>query len=193
MAQLIEGAPYVETNRAMLGDKHLDEKESVIRERERAINQASKCKIGGQAELENSDRSAGPRLHYSEIIRRIQSLNPRIAIRDGMPGNVAIYRPKRREEYNDAEREMRSAPRDEQWFWDHVYVSGMLKDWLPEYAHVTLDNAGLPTREVRGWRSVLIALVKSGAITRRGCNELFGDPSGDKRSGRWFEQIGRMA
>jgi hypothetical protein len=182
------GAPYVEPLKEMLGDTHLDPQESVIREREELLKVAAKSKIDGQDELEKQERSAGSRLYYTDILRRLHKLNPGIKILDGIEGNVAIYRSKLRHEYDESERDRSKAD----FFWDHVYVTGMLKDWLPEYAHVLLDSSHLPTKEIRGWRSVLIALVKAKAITYAQAVEEFGDPFWDSRSTRWFEQLNQF-
>lgn len=185
MPRTRKGAPYVEPNRAMLGDAHLSPEEAVCREREDLLKKASRSRIHGQAELEDPNRAAGPRLHYSEIIRRLRTINPSLKFLDGTPGNVAVYAPKRRNEYDSEERDI-SKP---EFFWHHRYVGGFPLEWLPEYAHVTLDTSGLPVREVRGWRSVLLSLIKAKAISVTTADEFFGDPGHDRRAGRWREQI----
>ena len=168
-----------------LGDTHLSPEEAVLREREELLQLASKSKIWGQEELENSDRSAGPRLYYTEIVRRLQVINPRLAVRDGLEGSVALYRPVEPWEYDPEQWD----PERPDWFNQHKYVGGMKKDWLPEFSHVLLDTSNLPTREVRGWRSVLLSLIKSHTISIKSAIQQFGDPSTDQRSGRWNEQI----
>jgi hypothetical protein len=169
-----------------LGDKRLSPEEAVVREREDLLRMASKKKIWGQAELEDPSRSAGPRLYYTEVLRRLWKLNLALRVEDGSDGQVAIYRPKRYDEY-DWEQFDPHAPKS--WRWDFEYVTGMEKGWIPEYAHVTVDTSNLAKREVRGWRSVLIALIKARAISYRGTIQEFGDPSNDQRSMRWFEQL----
>jgi hypothetical protein len=169
-----------------LGDKRLSPAEAVAREREELLEKASKKKIQGQEELEDPDRSAGPRLYYTEILRRLWKLNPEFRVEDGKDGSVAIYRPKRRDEY-DWEQWDPMAPT--KWRWDFEYVTGMEKGYLPEYSHLLLDSSRLATKEVRGWRSILIPCIESRAITYRGAIQEFGDPANDQRSGRWFEQL----
>ena len=153
------------------------------------LKKTRKHRIWGQDELEDSGRTGGARLYYTEVIRRIWNINLSIMIRDGSDGQVAIYRPKRRDEY-DWEQFDPKVGRD--WRWDHEYVTGMPKAWLPEYSGITLDSSNLPTREFRGWRSVLIALINARAISYRGAIEEFGDPSGDRRSSLWFKQLKRF-
>jgi hypothetical protein len=170
-----------------LGDQRLSLDEANIRERESLLKKASVHKISGQAELEDPDRAAGPRLNYREIIRRIQNINPSIQVREGSPGSVAIYRLKSNREIAEDVHET-----ERTFFTDHVYVTGMEKDWLPEFAYVVLDTSNLPTREIRGWRSVLIALVKSRAISYASAVEAFGEPYYDQRSKRWYEQLNHL-
>lgn len=169
-----------------LGDKRLSPEEAVIREREELLKKASKHRIWGQDELEDSGRTGGTRLYYTEVIRRIRNINPSIMIQDGSYGNVAIYRPKRRDEYDYEQFDPRVGA---DWRWDHEYVTGMPKQWLPEYSGITLDSSNLPTREFRGYRSVLIALIVARALPYRDVIREFGDPSSDRRSVLWFEQL----
>lgn len=176
----------IETDSSQLGDKSLSPDEAVIREREELLKKASKHRIWHQDELEDSGRTGGARLYYTEVIRRIRKINSEIMFRDGIDGQVAIYRQKRRDEY-DWEQFDPKVGND--WRWDHDYSSGLPKDWLPEYSGITLDSSNLPTREFRGWRSVLIALVKGGAISYNETVIEFGDPSNDRRSKMWFEQL----
>jgi hypothetical protein len=170
-----------------LGDKFLDPAEANIRERESLLKKAGAAKIYGQAELQDSNRSAGPRMHYSDLIRRLEKICP-VKVRDGSPGAVALYRAKKQYEYDPQEFD----PNLNEFFWDHLYVGGFEKDYLPEYSHITVDTSELPMREIRGWRSVLIGLILNDVITVEAANQEFGDPRNDSRAwepGRWFDQI----
>lgn len=184
------GAPYVETDIHELGDKRLSPDEAVIREREDLIKVVSAKKIAGQEGLEDSERAGGARMAWTEVIRRLQKINSEIQARDGISGHIALYRPKRRDEYQPMDWEQ--VPPGGPFFRDHVYVYGMEKQPTPEWSVVTLDNAGLPERERIGWRSVVLAFIKSGAIPYRNACEEFGDPSSDLRAyreGGWFDQV----
>lgn len=169
-----------------LGDKRLNGAENVAKQRELALKQASANRIEGQDELEKQERSAGPRLHFSEIIKRIRECNPHIQAIDGSPGNVALYIPKKSDDMDYGEPD----PKGE-FFTDHKYAGGMPKDWLPEFSHVVLDTSLLPVREIRGWRSVLITLIRAGAISYRQAVNQFGEARG-QWSGRWHEQLARF-
>src|SRR5437773_1873227 len=91
-------APLVETDKSQLGDTHLNPEEAVIREREELLQIASTRRIWGQDELEDVGRSEGPRMASGDLIHRIRKINGAIHFLDGIPGNVAIYRPLRRNE-----------------------------------------------------------------------------------------------
>lgn len=179
-------APYVEPIKEMLGDKHLSPDEAVVRETETALKQASQFALPGQRELEDPDRSSGARLYYTEVLRRLQSINPGIRVKDGIPGNIAIYVRKRNDEYDMEEWD----PSHDTFFWHHRYVTGCPKSYLPEFSHVLLDTSHLPTREVRSWRSLLIALIKAGAVSYNEAIQSFSNPTGDQRCGRWFDHVG---
>lgn len=177
----------IQPNSEQLGDKYLSPQEAAIREREELEKLTyQKYVTSEQALMEDADRSSGPRLYYTEILRRLSKINPSLLIKEGRAYNVAIYRPKRYDEY-DYEQFDPTAPTD--WRWDHEYVSGMEQGWIPEWGHLLLDNAHVATNEIRGWRSVLIALVKSRAVSYRDVIKEFGDPATDQRSGLWFSQL----
>ena len=198
-----KGAPYVETDRAELGDKRLNPEESVIRERESLLSICATRRIWGQDELEKAERADGPRLPYTELLRRIRLCNSAIVAKDGMEGSVALYIRKRPEEYTESDnilrfqpwlaREMNiPVPKDE-FFIDHKYLTGFKKEAIAEYSYVTIDSSLLPHREMRGWRSVLIALIKAGAVRYATAITHFGNPESDKRSVRWFDQLQKFA
>lgn len=181
------GAPYVEPDKSQLGDIHLNPEEAVAREREDLLRIEAKKRIHGQDELEKTDRSLGPRMFYTEILRRLRSINPEIHVLEGSPGSVALYAPKRKEEYHESD--FLDIPPNGSFFIHHKYVGGVLKDWLPEWGHVTVDTSNVAHKEVRGWRSVLIGLIKAGIIPYDKTIKEFGDPQNDQRSQFWYEQL----
>lgn len=190
MPKTIE-APYVETDIRMLGDTHLSPQESVIREREKCLKDASKFRIFGQDELENPERALGPRLQYTELISRLKSIAPELKAVDGSEGNIALYFPRTQRDYADTLREWDYSQKgkDDKFFQAHRYVCGFPKQDLPEYSTVDIDTSLLPTRERRGWRTVLITLIKQGVITYSDAVAQFGDVGTDQRGWRWSEQL----
>src|ERR1700678_1106672 len=96
-------APLVQVDINELGDKRLNPEESNARETEALLKQCAKQKIWGQDELEDVERSAGPRMPWTDLIRRLKSCNPGIHVKDGIPGNVALYYKKHSDEYTDSD------------------------------------------------------------------------------------------
>lgn len=181
-------APLVEADINELGDKRLSPEEGVFREREALLARCAHNKIGGQTELEDPERSGGPRLQYTELVSRLRRCIPGLMAVDGAPGSVALYYPRNREEYNEARSEWEWG-RDE-FFLTNKYVGGFPKQEIAEFSHVLIDSSHLPTREVRGWRSVLISLLKQGVVSYRTLVKEFGEANG-KRAWRWQEQTRR--
>ena len=170
---------------AQLGDKHLDPKEAVIREREDLLRLISNRRAYGQKDIEKVERSEGPRLYYSILISRLKRLYPEFLVKDGIPGNVALYRPKTTAEIINDGYDL-GAPK---WHNEHKYVTGFPKEHIPEWGHYQNDTDGHAIREVRGWRSILIALVKQGLVTYQAVKVEFPDPIHDQRSKYWFDQL----
>jgi hypothetical protein len=195
-------APLVQTDIHELGDERLNPEENVARLREELLQQEAKKKIWGQEELEDPERSSGPCIPWARLIGRLQKCNPGIRVRDGIPGNVALYFRKRPDEYTEVDeiillnpelaRSMDIPVPDDDFFVHHKYVGGFEMKPMPEWAHVTLDSSEIAHREVRGWRSVLIALIKARVITYEAAVAEFGDPETDSRSGRWFDQVAKF-
>jgi hypothetical protein len=180
-------APLVQTDINELGDKRLNPEEMVYKLREDILKQESKKRIYGQDELQQIERSAGPRIHTSELIKRLQKINPGIHVKDGKWGSVALYYKKKRFEYKESD--FFETPPNGEFFTHHKYVGGFELGWLPEWGHVTVDSSNVALHEVRGWRSVLISLIKAKVISYQAAITEFGNPVGDKRSRFWFEQL----
>jgi hypothetical protein len=147
--------------------------EAVDKAREDTKKQASANRIPDQSLLENHDMARGSELEANELIRRLERLDPKILIqKGGIEGAVAVRYP---------------LP-DENGDIKPQYVTGFYLQKLPEYSSVTLDNMGLPHREVRGWRSVLMALIDRGILDRGKVDLLFGPASG-QRTGLWYRAL----
>lgn len=172
----------------MLGDSHLDPAENLAKLREGNKRLTDQQKISGQAELEDPERMLGSRLSYREVIRRLQKLNPNIKVVDGSFGNVAVYVLKTNQELAESAAEDSGDTTRSDWFKAHKYVTGCPKEPLPEYSGVITDERGIAKRELRGWRSVLISLIKSKALSYSQAVEAFGEANGS-RSWRWHEQL----
>lgn len=168
-----------------LGDGYLDPAEEVIRQRERLLEDISSRRAYGQEEIEKPERSEGPRLYYSVFLRKLKAVYPQLLVKDGIPGHVALYRPKTQGEIIRDGYDL-EVPR---WYNEHRYFAGFPKDHIPEWGHYINDTDGIAVREVRGWRTVLIALIKQGIANYEDVVKEFGDPIHDQRSKFWFEQL----
>lgn len=184
-------APLVETDIHELGDERLNPEEAVIRERTALLAKASQYRIYGQDELEDPERALGPRLQYTEVLSRLKRVCPQLKVQDGSEGNIALYYPRSAKDYEATVKEWDHTERgkDDHFFQYHRYVGGFPKQELAEYSTLDIDTSLLPTRENRGWRSVLITLIKQGVISYNEAVSQFGDVGTDKRGWRWKEQL----
>jgi hypothetical protein len=169
-----------------LGDKHLNPEEEVIRQREDLRHDISGREAYGQKDIEKAERSEGPRLYYSTLLKKMKNIYPHFLIKDGIPGNVAVYRPKTKDEIERDGYDMIFP----QWRNEHKYVTGFPKEWIPEWGHYVNDTDGIALREdPRGWRTVHIAMVKQRLVTYAASIAEFGEPIHDQRSKYFFEQL----
>jgi hypothetical protein len=158
---------------AYLGDKMLSPEEGVAKLREGNLKLASAKKIPNQNLLENTDMALGNPMMPQELIRRIQKINPKIIVeKGGIPNAVAVRYPVLDDEGKLTKR----------------YLTGFYVDRaLPEFSSVLTDKNGLPTREERGWRSVLLALFHANVATYEELKAMFGEPNGQRNS-LWMSQ-----
>ena len=70
-----------------------------------------------------------------------------------------------------------------------VYSGTSVQDVAPEWSQLRVDVHGLPKNErYRGWRTVLLTLIKRGFITEEQADAVFGKPTGP-RSRPWFRSL----
>jgi hypothetical protein len=70
------------------------------------------------------------------------------------------------------------------------YVGGLPKIELPEWGYVDIDTSLIATREhIRGWRTILIGLIRAGVLSYFAAVDEFGDPAADKRSVVWMKKL----
>lgn len=162
----------IKADRDLLGDKLLDLKEKNERMREENKQKAAQFRIPDQQLLENRDMARGWMMDWQELVRRIVKLNASIRVEQGgIPNAVAV-------------RIVKQVCGEEV----KQYVTGFVKEPLPEYSSVTVDKNGLPVREIRGWRSVLNALIRAGALTLQQVEVTFGPATG-QRAILWDRQM----
>src|SRR6185312_11079130 len=129
-----------------------------IQQREDLLKKASRFKIEDQGELQDEKRSEGARLHFTELLRKLQNIAPGLQAKEGSTGNLALYYPRTTEQLNIA---LREGGQNDIFFIFNKYVGGFPKQDLPEWGYVDIDTSLIATREhVRGWRTVLIGLIR---------------------------------
>lgn len=174
------------TDRNELGDKRLNPEEGLAKLKEENAALIENRKLPYQSELEDVDSSLGRPLHFSEFLRRLRAAGAQLLVMDGLPGNVAVYVRKQPQDADYNERDSK-LPSDH-WRNFHRYVTGFPKQVLAEFSVIETDERGLPKREIRGWRSALMALIKAGGISYRAAIHEFHEPSGP-RAWRWHQQL----
>lgn len=153
--------------------------ENVAKQKEEIRNSREKLKHPRQQILNDSEMAVGVPMAPQEFLRRLKKANPRIIIEQGGIHNaVAIRIPVTDDDPLSPT------------FGTLVkkYVSGFYVDRiLPEYSSFVNDETGVPRREVRGWRTVLLMLIAAKAIGYYEATREFGEPQG-QRNILWREQ-----
>lgn len=126
-------------------------------------------KIPNQEHLTDPER-AGSKVPFFEIVKVVKQLNPSIWFEEARlnPGHGGLYRTG-----TDGQPE---------------FLTAFAMDFLPEFTVVHKDERGLPHKADRGWREVLIMLLKKGAITKQQILKHFSNPSYNVRSEGWFRK-----
>jgi hypothetical protein len=163
----------VKADKSMLGDKYLRDREAVAKAKEENQAAAAASKIPDQDILEKREMAMGLMLQPNEFIRRLEKLNSKLIIEAGGVRNaVAVRYPKMQEDGTI----------------EKAYVTGFYVDApIPEFSSVIVDSKGLPVRELRGWRSVLLALYRQKIVTLKQLDLVFGKAQG-QRSVLWNKQ-----
>jgi len=147
--------------------------EAIVKATEDTKKQASANRIPDQAILEDHEAARGIPMEANELIRRLQKMNSKLLIvPGGVPNAVAVRYPTKNE---NGEIEQK-------------YITGFYLEKLPEFSSVIVDNMGLPHREVRGWRSVLMALIDNNILDCKKVDLTFG-PALGQRTGLWYRQL----
>lgn len=118
----------------------------------------------------NWSRRRGDMLHSSDLIFRLQKLNPHISVQSqiNFPDDWGLYS---------------SALGRVQ------FLTGFPRGWLTEFSYTMVDSRDLPTEERRGWRTVLVYCLLKGAITWEQVLAEFGEPNDSWNDTRWQETV----
>jgi hypothetical protein len=120
------------------------------------------------AEFKDFNRRRGVPMHSSDLIFRLQRLNPHIFVQSqiNFPEDWGLYS---------------SALGRIQ------FLTGLPKGWLQEFSYALVDERDLPLEERRGWRTVLVYCLMKGAITWEQVLDEFGEPNDAWNDARWQE------
>jgi hypothetical protein len=115
-------------------------------------------------------RRKGECMHSSDLIYRLQKLNPHLIIQSqiNFPDDWGLYS----SEYGRIQ-----------------FLTGFPKGWLTEFSYAIVDDRDLPTEERRGWRTVIVYCLLKGAITWEQVLEEFGEPNDAWNDQRWQETL----
>ncbi len=145
----------IQTDKTELGDGKLGNGDEILaREREKTTAMLETKKVKDQKTLEDRQAAMGRVLPTGEFIRLLQKICPGLIVEPGgYPNAVALRR----------------------WInGEKKYVTGFELGYIPEYSSIIPDENGLPFKEVRGWRNVLVALTKQGLINMDALTKEFG-------------------
>ena len=112
-------------------------------------------------------RRRGEAMHHSDLIYRIQKLNPCIFVLQSVnfPEDWGLY--------TEALGRIQ-------------FLTGVHKGWLHEWSFALVDDRDLPTEERRGWRTVLVYCLLKGALMWADVIDEFGEPNDGFNEERWM-------
>jgi hypothetical protein len=166
--------PLIYTDGKKISSDDLNAEDALAKLKADNTKQAEKFKLVGQDELEDTAKGLGRPLVWHQFLLLLRKINPNLIFREGGCPNavhISIADPKHPEAKPDGTR----------------YVGGCMKEVLPEFGWVTVDEMGLPIDEKRGWRTVLLRLIHSKVVSKKKVDEVFGLALG-QRSDRWYAQ-----
>jgi hypothetical protein len=152
-----------ETSPKLSTEEHLEN------QREKNYRAASKQRWSNQEDYENEEARWGYVMDSSEVLRKIFKLIPHdLFITDGrIIGDLALYR-------------VYGSPQPDLDGRTFRYLFYIPQSRLPEFSQYEFDHRDVPIREKRrGWRTVLLRLIKTGLVTEEQVEEEFGPALGE--------------
>jgi hypothetical protein len=151
----------------LLGNDFLPGKEAILRHRQEHIEPLHDTyRLHDHNDLKDLHKRAGQWMHASELIYRVQKLNPCVYVHQqfNYPDEWGFY--------VDVQSRL-------------TYVSGFHKAWLREFTAILVDDNNLMAGdELRGWRAVLLKLLSKGILRWPQVLREFGDSEG-VNANRW--------
>ncbi len=145
----------------MLDNDFLPRHEALLRYRQEKIEPLHDTyRLSDHNDLKDLIKRAGEWMHSSELIYRVQRLNPCVYV------HQQVNYPDQWGFYVDVQSRL-------------TYVSGFAKGWLREFTAILVDERNLMAGdELRGWRAVLLKLLEKGILRWEQVQRTFGDSEG---------------
>ena len=165
----------------------LSTEEHTLRQRETNYKAAGKQRFLDKKDyLDERSRWGRPR-HHTDLLSFFQDHIRGLYVKDGkFVGDVSMYKVWDRLEYRPCE--------DGSYFFSlpfdpanptFEYIGYIPMGWLPEFDIVEFDDRNVPIRKKhKGWRTVLLELIRTKVVTRDQVEQHFG-PAIGKASLRW--------
>lgn len=150
-----------------LGNDFLPAKEAILRYQQEHIEPRHETyRLSDHNDLKDLVKRSGQWMHSSELIYRVQKLNPCVYV------HQQVNYPDQWGFYVDVQSRL-------------TYVSGFPKGWLREFTAILVDHRNLMDGdEIRGWRAVLLKLLSLGLLRWEQVHKTFGDSEG-VNADRW--------
>lgn len=127
--------------------KRLSPEETLLASYQDTDQRLNAYRLSDHEQLKQVEKRAGQMMTSSEFIQRVEKVTHREVWAEKSlrsPGVLGFYHVKNREK---------------------TYVCAFDEGVLPEHSIIEVDNADLPVKERRGWRTVLTRLLQSGAMS----------------------------
>lgn len=120
-----------------------------------------------QEDYRNDEARVGRLLHHSDFLYKLKKLVPSLFITEGrVIGDWAIF-----QTYPGPQSKLDGRE------WEYLFYCHM--GYIPEFSIYEFNERDIPQRESRrGWRTVLLRLIKKGLLTEETCNKVFGKAEG---------------
>lgn len=174
-------APTIIIDPTVLGDRLPRDGDSLAQKWEDTKRKEAAFKIPDQAFLENHEAARGGPLQPNEFIRRLRKIAPNLIIEQGGYRNCVrvCIQARDDEPSSDTFNQLVKVP---------LSCGFCVDEPLPEFSSVVTDDRGVASREIRGWRTVLLRLIHTGAVPYPAVKAEFGDPPG-QRGKYWMQQL----
>ena len=148
-----------------------DEHTHRVREMNDSSEAVKRQRFEHQEEYRNDIARIGRPMHHADLIAKLRKLVPDLYITEGnIKDELAVFRT-----YGQPQ------PRLEGRTFEYLFY--MPTGLMPEFSIYEFNDRDIPTREtMRGWRTVLLRLIKSKLLTEDQCDREFGRASGPAAS-----------